>query len=84
MVLISVVLLGRWRALKDGGRWLSRMEENEVEEGGSRGGEGGGGGGRKRRGRGKGVGRRVKREGVEDGEKGKRRRRRRWRVSSSP
>ena len=44
VVLISVVLLGRWRALKDGGRWLSRMEENEVEEGG------GGGGGRKRRG----------------------------------
>lgn len=33
VVLISVVLLGRWRALKDGGRWLSRMEENEVEEG---------------------------------------------------
>ena len=32
VVLISVVLLGRWRALKDGGRWLSRMEENEVEE----------------------------------------------------
>ncbi|KOC69566.1 hypothetical protein WH47_05509 [Habropoda laboriosa] len=31
-----VVLLGRWRALKDGGRWLSRMEENEVEEGGGR------------------------------------------------
>lgn len=27
-----MVLLGRWRALKDGGRWLSRMEENEVEE----------------------------------------------------
>lgn len=32
VVLISVVLLGRWRALKDGGRWLSRMEKNEVEE----------------------------------------------------
>lgn len=42
VVLISVVLLGRWRALKDGGRWLSRMEENEVEQGG-------GGGERRRR-----------------------------------
>lgn len=32
VVLISVVLLGRWRALKDGGRWSSTMEErNEVE-----------------------------------------------------
>lgn len=76
VVLISVVLLGRWRALKDGGRWSSTMEErNEVE--------------RKKEDQEVeetriGKGRRRKRRREKAVEKRRRRRRRLERVSSTP